>query len=269
MARYRRKQLRYGVSSGVLAFIAGWAVVALTMPTGVFESTPRWQSTLWVYLGAHLVELSDSHTGGYGFDSVQPVEIVGFPDIIYLLPVIAVAVAAGYTCYNLYSTRIKHNVSNGLAAGTGYFLTGLVAMFVSNIKPSISIILLFALILGGGIWIGSTLLGYLSGGLPFFGVASLGTIVAVGILVLLGGIAIVASIRGLILMAFGGSIAVGVVVGVSRQLERKGNRYSRDVELPRIRGLQLFVENYWFQILVLVLVAAALIYGISGNVIRI
>lgn len=269
MARHRRKQLRYGISSGVLSFIAGWAIVALTMPTTVFESVPRWQSTLWAYLGAHLVELSDSHTGGYGFGSVQPVEIAGLPSMIYFLPLIAVAVAASYTCYNLYSTRIKHNVSNGMAAGAGYFLTGLIAMFVSNIQPSISIVLLFALVIGGGIWIGSTLLGYLSGDLPFFGVASLGTLAAVGILVVLGGIAIVVSIRGLILMAFGSSIVVGGAAGVSRQLERKGNRYSRDVEFARLRGFQLFVENNWFQIVVLLAVLVALIYGISGNVIRI
>lgn len=269
MVRYRRKKLRYGISSGALTFAAGWAVVALIMPTTAFESVPRWKSTLWVYLGTHLIELSTSHTGGFGFNSVQPVEIAGLPQEIYLLPMLAVAVAAGYTCYELQSTRISYNVSNAVAAGTGYFLTGLVAMVISNIRPSISSLLLFALVIGGGIWIGSTLLGYLSGGLPFLGVASLGNIAAMGILVVLGGVAIVSAILGLIVVAFGAAVIVGSSFGVSRQLERRGNRHSKDVGFPRFHGLQLFVENYWLQIFALGVVLIALVYGISGNVIQV
>lgn len=269
MVRYRRKQLRYGIFSGVLTFTAGWAVVTLLMPTTGFESVPRWKSTLWVYLGTHLIELSGSHTGGLGFNTVQPVEMANLPIEIYFLPILAVAVAAGYTCNELRSTRIQNNVSNALAAGTGYFLSGLVAMIISDIRPSISSLLILALVIGGGIWIGSTLLGYLSGGLPFLGIASLGTIASAGILVVLGGIAIVSAILGLIVVAFGSAAIVGASFGVSRQLQRKGSRRSRDAKYPRLHGLRLVVENYWFQILVLAVVMVALIFGISGNVVRI
>lgn len=269
MSRYRRKRLRYGISSGVLTFTAGWAIITLVTATTAFKSVPRWKSTLWVYLGTNLIELSDSHTGGLGFNTVQPVEIAGLPSEIYLLPVLVVTVAASYTCYQLRSTRIKHNVSNALAAGAGYFLTGLVAMFISNIQPTISNLLLIAFIVGGGIWVGSTLLGYLSSGLPFLGIASLGSISAVGILVVLGGITIVSTIYGLIVMAFGVAVIVGSSFGVSRQLRRRGNRYSRDVRFPRLRGLQLVIEKHWFQILVITIVVIALIYGISGKSIQI
>lgn len=265
MSRYRRKQqLRYGISSGILTFTAGWAIVTLIMPTTAFESVPRWKSTLWVYLGTNLIKLSDSHTGGFGYSTIEPVEIAGLPGVTYLLPILAVTVAAGYTCYELRSTRIKHNVSNALAAGAGYFLTGLVAMFVSNIQPSISSLLLIALVVGGGIWIGSTLLGYLSGGLPFLGIASFGSIAAVGTLVVLGGITIVSAIEGLIVVSFGVAAVVGSSFGVSRQLERQGSR-SRDTQFPRLYGLQLVLEKHWFQILVTTTVVLALIYGISGN----
>lgn len=268
MYRHRHKQLRYGIASGVLTFAAGWATIALIMPTTVFESVPRWKSTLWVYLGTNLIELSDSHTGGLGFNTMQPVEIASLPSITYILPIVTVTIAAGYTCYELRSTRLKHNVSNALAAGAGYFLTGLVAMFISDIQPTMSDFLLIALVLGGGLWIGSTILGYLSGGLPFFGVASLGSIAAVGTLVILGGITILAVIQGLILMAFGVAVVVGASFGVSRQLERRGSRYSGDVRFARIRGLQLIFEKYWLQILATTIVIFALIYGISGNTIQ-
>lgn len=269
MVRRRHKRLRYGIFSGVLTFTAGWAVVALLMPTTVFESVPRWKSTLWVYLGAHLIELSDLYTGGSGLNTIQPVDIAGLGSEIYLLPMLAIAVAAGYTCYELPTTRIKQNVSNALAAGLGYFLTGLIAMVISDIRPSISSLLLLALVVGGGIWIGSTLLGYLSGGLPFLGIASIGAITALGILVILGGIAIVSVIQGLIIVAFGIAVIVGVSFGVSRQLERRGSQYSKDEQFSRLRGLQMFVNNYWFQILFISIVVIALIYGISGRTIPI
>lgn len=268
MYRHRRKQLRYGISSGILTFTAGWAIIALILPTTVFEPVPRWKSTLWVFLGTNLIELSDSYTGGLGLNTVQPVEIAGLPSEIHLLPILAVTTAAGYTCYQLRSTRVKHNVSNALAAGAGYFLTGLVAMYISNIQPAISSLLLIAFFVGGGIWIGSTLLGYLSGGLPFLGIASFGSIAAVGILVLLGGMAIVSTILGLIIIAFGVAVVVGSSFGVSRQLRRRGSRYSNDVRFPRLRGLQLVLEKHWFPIIVVAIVVAALIYGISGKTIH-
>ncbi|MFC3957881.1 hypothetical protein [Halovivax cerinus] len=269
MSRYRRKQqLRYGISSGILTFTAGWAIVTLITPTTAFKSVPRWKSTLWVYLGTNLIELSDSHTGGFGYNTVEPVKIVDLPDVVYLLPILAVTVAAGYTCYELRSTRVRHNISNALAAGAGYFLTGLVAMFISNVQPTISSLLLIAFVVGGGIWVGSTLLGYLSGGLPFLGIASLGSIAAIGILVLLGGIAILSAIQGLIMMAFGVAVVVGSSFGVSRQLERRGGR-SPDVRFPRLRGLQLTVEKHWFPILVTTIVVLALAYGTSGRTIQI
>lgn len=269
MSRYRRKRFRYGFSSGAISFVGGWALVALLTPNEAFVSIERWKSTLWVYLGTHGIKLSDIHQGGVGFGGVQPARIAGVPEWTAYLPFIVVGVAAGYTCYEIHSSRIKHNVSNAFAAGAGYFLTGLVALVVSDMQPSLSTLLLIALVVGGGIWAGSVVLGRATGDLPFIGIASFGTIAALGILVILGGLAILAVIQGLLVASIGGSGTVGVGFGFSRRLERQGNRYSRQEDYPRLRGLHIFLSEHWVQLTVLTVIVGALVYGISGNVIQV
>jgi hypothetical protein len=233
-------------------------------PDTLFSAYPRWQTTAWVYLGANLVEVSNVHTGGLGFASLQPVRISSIPDLVHLVPVVVVASAAFYTCYKMDSARrIKHNISNALAAGTGYFLIGLVMMVFSNIQPSISSMLSLALIAGAGLWLGSSFVGAFTRGLPFFGVASLGSIAAIGILLLLGGVAVLSVIWGLVAISFGSAAVVGSAVGMSRRLERRGRGH--DVRFARVRGLRSLLESYWLEIVVTSAVVVALVVGINGG----
>lgn len=264
MRRYRRKKLRYGLLSGILAFAGGWAIATFLTPVDVFGEYPRWQTTLWVYLGAHFVELSSVHTGGIGLDSQQPLQLLDIPSFIRLVPLVAVAVASIYTCNEISTNRLKHNVSNALGAGTGYFVAGLIAMVVSDIRPGIS----FVLVAGGGvalaIWLGSSFVGAVTRGLPIIGVASLGTIAAVGILLLLGGVAILNVVWGLLAIAFGGAAATGAVIGVERELKRRGRR--KNSEYPRLHGARSLVETNWKELSAVVIVAVALYVGLTGGV---
>lgn len=266
MRRLRRRKLRYGLSSALVAFLAGWAVTTFLTPEAVFGA-PRWQTTLWVYLGAHFVELSNTHTGGLGLETVQPVVAADVPTFVHFIPVLAVASAALYTCWQIHSSKIEHNVSNAVAAGMGYFVVSVGALIVSDMRPSITMLLVLALLVAGGFWLGSTFVRAFSGGLPFIGIASFGTVAALGILLFLGGLTVVSVLWGVIAVSFGGAAVVGFGVGVSRQLERRGNR--RGGRLPRLHGLALWVERHWIEIILVTTVLTALIIGLnSGETIR-
>jgi hypothetical protein len=212
-----------------------------------------------MYLGANTVELNP---GILGQRIIQPVRFADLPEIVYLIPFAAVGVAGSYICSEIHSPRVKHNISNSMAAGAGYFLTALVAMVISEIRPGITFLLGVALLLGGGLWVGATLIGALGGGIPFLGIASLGTVVTVGVLVILGGVAIISVIQGLIIVSFAPAAIVGAGFGFSRQLEQRGRRS----DYPRITGLRLFLEKSWKETLVTVLVLLGLSIGLSGGI---
>lgn len=261
MARFRQKRLRLGLSSGVIAFCAGWAAVAL-IATESISGAPWWQGTLWMYLGANFVRL-DLTQGMLGTRRyVQPVDATGLPDFVYLLPVLFVGLASAYVCYNLTTTRLKYNVSNAMTTGTSYFFTALVAMVVSDIQPGLTAILGIALLLGGGLWIGSNIIGILGQGIPFFGVASLGGVIALGALVLLGGLAVLSAVLGLVVVTYVPAVLVGAGFSLSRQLKRKGRRS----DYPRIAGLRKMIEESWIEVIVVGMVLVALAVGLTRSI---
>lgn len=221
----------------------------------VFDA-PRWQSTLWLFLGANTITLTQ---GTFGQGSIQPVAVAELPDLVYLLPVVAIAFASAYVCYNIRTNRVKHNVSNAMTAGTGYFLIALLAMVLTDIRPTITALLLIALVASGGLWVGSMVIGTFGRGIPFLGIASLGTVVTIGVLVILGGVAIFSVIEGLIVITFAPTVAVGTGFGVSRQLKRRGGRS----DYPRISGIRKTFEESWKEALVVVLIFLALIIGLT------
>lgn len=262
MARHRSKQLRYGLTSGVLSFAAGWAAIAILLPSSALADYPRWQSTIWAYLGAHLVRVSDVYFGGVGLQTVQPLKLVELPEFVYIIPLTAAGAAGFYTCYAMNSSRLKHNVSNAMSAGMGYFSAGLVAMVIADVRPSISLIIIIALVVGGAIWLGSTALGFLTGGIPFFGIASFGGIATVGLLIIVGGMAILSAILGLVMVGFLAPTVAGGLVGVSRHLERRGRKFAS--QFSRTHGLRSFLAEYWKVILATAIVTVALYIGLTG-----
>lgn len=258
MTRFQQKRMRMGILSGLLAFCGGWAAVALVAPQAVFDA-PRWQNTLWLFLGANRVTLQ---RGMFGQEAIQPIAVANLPATVYLLPLVVVGVASAYVCHEIRTNRVKWNVSNAMAAGTGYFLTALIAMVLSDIRPTITVLLVIALVLGGGLWIGSAVVGAVGRGIPFLGIASLGSVVAVGVLVIFGGIALLSVVQGLVVLAYLPSAAVGLMFGVSRQLERRGRRS----DYPRIAGLRQFLEESWKEVLIVAVVFVALVIGLTRGV---
>lgn len=264
MKSRRRRRLPYGFLAGFLAFAGGWAVSAILTPAAAFPSYPRWQSTLWVYLGSHYIELSSVYTGGFGVRGTQPLELVTLPEWIYLVPAAAVGVASVYVCRERTSSKLKRNVSNALGAGTGYIVAGILAINASAIQPGISSILL----VGGGIavaiWLGSSMLGYSTRGMSFFGVASLGTVFAIGVVFLLGGLTVLVSIWGLVAIGAGTAVAVGLVFGLEGEIKQKGRHTNSDT--PRLAGLKRIVESNWKELIAVSVVLLGLYVGLVGSV---
>lgn len=267
MQRVQRRQIRYGIIAGVLAFIGGWAITAYFTPLSVFPEYPRWQVTLWVYLGILSVELSDSHTGGLGFGTQSVGDIA--PTIpINLLQgavVLLVAIAALYACHEISQTsRLKYCLQNALSAGTGYFFAVVGAMIISGMRPEITFVLMTGLVVGGGIWVGSSFVGGLTRGLPFIGIASLGTVAMIGIFLIIGGVAILSELLGPIVVSFGVSAVVGIGVDGSRIIEKHGKQGGADT-FPRLNGLYSLVKNNVEIIVVSIVVFIGLFIGLRGG----
>lgn len=259
MRRHQQKKVKYGVSSAFLAFLGGWAVTMLVTPdTGL--SAPRWQATLWIYLGAHYVDLARQNLVMYSY--VNPLAASYAPTTVRVVPIAAVAAASAYTTSQIRTRRVGRAISNALGAGMGYFLVGIGAVLVSEMRPGVSGLLMLALLVGGSVWVGSAFIRKATGGLPFIGFTSLGTIAAIGLLLILGGMAVVSALWGLIAISFGTSAAVGALVGVSRQLESRGDSHRR---FARTRGFSLWLRNNWLEALIFVVILGALAVGLSGG----
>lgn len=262
MRRLRRRKIRAAAPAALLAFVAGWAVTALVIPETGFDA-PRWQGTLWLYLGAHGLELSNVYIGGIGLGTVKPLELISEPEFLTFVPILAAGLASGYTCWKLKSSRLRHNVENAVAAGTAYVLVGVVAVIVSDMRPTISGLLIVAVIAGAAVWLGSTFIQAFSGGLPFIGISTFGTVAMVGLLLLLGGVAVVGALWRLLVTTYGAALLVGAVVGLNRELEKRGSKGAG--RLPRLSGLADLVEENWLQIIVVTIVLTALVIGLSRN----
>ena len=188
MRRHRRKKLKYGLFSGVIAFTAGWAVSMILIPETPFPEEPRWRSTLWLYLGFHGIPLSDVHLGGMGFDTEQPAEMVKNPAVLRYVPLLVVGCAGAYTTGRISTRKIKRTTSNALAAGSAYFLSAIIAVVATDMRPSISLLLVVGGGIAGAAWIGSSFLGTFTRGVPFIGITSLGTLITIGFFLIVGGL---------------------------------------------------------------------------------
>jgi len=260
-SRYDR---RYAFLSGSLAFVAGWAVVAILAPDGAFTEVPRWRSSLWLYLGAHGIPLSDIYLGGSSFSSTQPLSVIDSSVPFRYVPLAAVIAGAVYTASKFSSTRIKRSVSRTFDAGSAYFLAALAAMVVSDIQPGVSTILLIAGVVAAAAWLGSSFLGTFTRSIPIIGVASLGTILSLGIVLVAGSAAILTMLWQLVAISFGVAAAAGVVTGAERKARKEGKRMSD--EWPRATFVKRRIRENWLELGIILVIFGLLYAGVTGAV---
>lgn len=254
----------YALFSAGVVFAAGWAISIILIEEGSIDSVPRWRSTLWYFLTNHGIPLSTAYNTQSSVGVSSPLLATEEPSFVRAIPVVATAVAGAYTSYKKSASRIKTAASNALTAGSAYFLITLLAVVLTDIQPDLSSLLLIGALIAGAAWLGSSFLGTFTRGIPIIGVASVGTIFALGFILIAGSAAIISILWELIAISYLGAAAGGVAVGAEKTVRRRGKR--RDADTPRLAGLKILVEENLTEIVVVAAVVALLYGAITGAV---
>lgn len=214
----RRYQLKYGTLWGAAAFLIGLGATYLVIPPDLLD-IEKWRTAAWFFLNANGIPIAGIRVSGLsGIGSnVNLIETTGQLRALYTLPPLLFTLSAVLTGDSLrYTTRPKYVVQNCAGAITGYIGAALVTVLASGARPVIAIIVLLAGLLGGGLFIGSTVADRLTGGLPVFGVTTLGGLAAIGLAIILGGITVITALAPIFAIAFAGTLAATVLLLVVR-----------------------------------------------------
>ncbi|WP_141212949.1 hypothetical protein [Halorubrum sp. Ea1] len=254
----------YALFSAAIVFTAGWAVSIILIEEGSISNIPRWRSTLWYYLTNHGIPLSDAYNTQSSVGVSSPLLATEEPSVVRAVPVAATVVAGAYTSYQKSSHRIETAATNALTAGSAYFLIALSATVLTDIQPQLSSLLLIGGLIAGAAWLGSSFLGTFTRNIPIIGVASLGTILALGFILIAGSAAIISILWELLAISYIGAAIGGVGVGVEKTIRHRGKR--RDTETPRLAGAKILFKQNLTEIVVVVVVATLLYAALSGAV---
>lgn len=214
----RRYQLQYGTLWGASAFLVGPAATFLVVPPDLLD-VEKWRTAAWIFLNAHRFPIAGIRVlafSGIGRD-VNLIEASGQLRALYTLPPVLITFAAVLTGDSLrYTTRPKYVVQNCAGAIAGYIGAAHVTILASGARPAVTFVILLAGLLGGGLFVGSTVASRLTGGLPVFGVTTLGGLAAIGLAIILGGITVITAIAPIFAIALAGTLAATTLLLVVR-----------------------------------------------------
>lgn len=214
--RIEQRRVAYGTVIGAGAFIIGVILVWLTMPVEQVSGLADWRAALWVFLDVNGINLEPTSTGFALLSSAAP--DVPKLNIGWAFPFILVAIGAILSASGVSGTsRFRYMMENGGTVLYGYLGIGLIATAESGARPAIAgitaILLLFVVV----IYVGSTITQKITGGLPFIGIASLGTIAVVGLIFVFAGIAIIEAMLPMVVVSAGGTITgIGLLWSVRK-----------------------------------------------------
>lgn len=204
----RRYQLQYGTLWGVIAFLVGLAATFLVVPPDLLN-VEKWRTAAWIFLNAHGIPIAGIRVLGFSGigRNVNLIEATDQLRALYTLPPILVTLAAVLTGDSLrYTTRPKYVVQNCAGAIAGYIGAALVTILASGARPEVAFVILLAGLLGGGLFVGSTVASRLTGGLSVFGVTTLGGLAAIGLAIILGGITVITALAPIFAIATAGTL---------------------------------------------------------------
>lgn len=211
MRRLRKRQLKYGVTSGVFVFGVLWLTAALTIPQEPPGGLPRWKASLWLLLGMHFIEIV-ADTGSFTTGAVDVTQLSEAPlNWLRIAPPVALAGASFYAARQISRTRrLRYNIENAATVLVGYLPLLILAFIISDANPQLETALTIVSIAAVAIYIGSVVLSKLTDRLPFFGVTSLGTIILVGLITLVVGVEVLTTFAGGFAI-LGGGVLVGAL----------------------------------------------------------
>lgn len=254
----------YALFSAATVFTAGWAVSIILIEEGSISNISQWRSTLWYYLTNHGIPLSDAYNTQSSVGVSSPLLATEEPSVVRAIPVAATVVAGAYTSYQESTYRIKIAAKSAITAGSAYFLIALSATILTDIQPQLSSLLLIGGLIAGAAWLGSSFLGTFTRNIPIIGVASFGTILALGFILIAGSAAIISILWELLAISYVGAAIGGIGVGVEKTIRHRGKR--RDTETPRLAGTKILLKENLTEIVVVVVVGTLLYAALSGAV---
>jgi hypothetical protein len=214
----RRHQLLYGSLWGAVAFSAGLLATFLVIPPGLLD-VEKWRTAAWLFLNANWIPIAGIRVMGISGigTNVNVINATGQLRPLYALPPLLVTLAALLTGDSLgYTTRPWHVVQNCAGAIAGYLGAALITILASGARPAVAVVILLGGLLGGGLFIGSTVANRLTGGLPVFGVTTLGGLAAIGLAVILGGATVITALAPLVALSLVGVFAATVLLLIVR-----------------------------------------------------
>lgn len=187
----RRRQLLYGSVWGGAAFAAVVATTWFVIPEGSIEtSLDRWELISWFVLGAHFVPISGYQALGFEGLGSSVYMLDAYPEYRYLYPAPAIALAfASFLSIDSigHTTRPRNLLENGLAPIPAYVVLLVGTVVISDAQPGFTIFFVIGFGLLAALYLGSRVLGGVVQGMGIFAIASLGTVMLVGLAVLFGG----------------------------------------------------------------------------------
>jgi hypothetical protein len=217
--RIKKRRVVYGSTIGVSTFVAGVILVWLTTPVNQVEGLTNWRAALWIFLDANGVVLEPGASNSVLLDETAP----NLPTlrIGYVLPFLLVAFGTVLTASGVSGTgRLRYILENGSAILYGYLGVGLIALLESGARPAIAGFTALILFFMVAIYVGSTVVGRLTGGMPFIGVASLGLVAVIGMVFVFVGLAILDAMLPMIVVASSGMLTGGSLLWTVRQAPR-------------------------------------------------
>lgn len=217
--RLEKRRVIYGSTIGAASFIVGVLLIWATTTGGQTSGLSEWRAAVWIFLEANGVVLEPGARVSPIFTSTA----TNLPKlrIGWVFPVLLVALGTILTVSGVSGTaRFRYMAENGATVLYGYLGVGLVALLESGARPAIAGFTAIILLLGVATFVGSTVIGKLTGGLPFFGVASLGLIIVLGMVIVLVGAALLTAILPMVILGVSGTTVGVVLIWAVRQAPR-------------------------------------------------
>lgn len=213
--RLEQRRVAYGFVIGSGAFIVGVLTIWLMMPVEEVDGVQTWKAAVWVFLEANGVDLNP------GIFSPIPVERLPTVQLGSVYPALLVSIGAVLTASGVSGTgRAKYIFENALPVLYGYLGIGLIALLQSGARPGLAGFGGILLLLLAALAVGSRVLGSVLGGLPVFGVVSIGFVLTFGLFIIIVGAALLDALLPMIIAGGAGYVLGSGALWAVRQAPR-------------------------------------------------
>jgi len=217
MVDISERQQRKGAIWGSLAFGAGVAVAWLIVSP---ESDPsRLKRAIWIYLSSHYVAIGPVKVEAV-LNSLPRLGLVTRgerPELWYAIPVFVTAVAASGTNMALGRTSDPNlMLQNSILILVGYLPVALIAAVWSGAAGAVGWLLVIIAIAFLALVVGSQAVSSSTRGTPILAITSLGGLLGIGLIVLLGGWFVIRLLIPVAVLGLGGAMLGTAVVYAAR-----------------------------------------------------